>query len=196
MELDQLIKTKQFLEEITSSVHSIISKKFPHLNGGDSEDIEQEVKLKIWKMVSNGKKIDNLKSYLWKVVYTTALDIMETQLKELPLETYLESMTSVSPLFGELGKTESGIEKEELKKILEKIIDSLPPKRRTVLKLHLAGMDLDEMADFLNWTHHKVRHLFYRGVQDLKVKLKAGQQPSGTFIKEGTNEKLAKNVLS
>lgn len=196
MELDKLIKTKQFLEEITSSIHSIICRKFPHLNGGDYEDVEQEVKLKIWKMVSNGKKIDNLQSYLWKVVYTTALDIMETQLKELSLETYLESMKSVSPLSGELGKIESGIEKEELKMILEKIVDSLPPKRRTVLKLHLAGMDLDEMADFLDWTHHKVRHLFYRGLQDLKVKLKAGEQPSGTFLKEGTNEKLAKNVMS
>jgi hypothetical protein len=56
-------------------------------------------------------------------------------------------------------------------------------------------MDFDEMADFLNWTHHKVRHLFYRGLQDLKEKLKAGEDPSGSLLKVGTHEKLVKNTM-
>jgi RNA polymerase sigma factor (sigma-70 family) len=196
MESDELVKTKKFLEEVTTSVHSIIHKKFPGLDGGDREDIEQEVKLKIWKIVSNGKKIDNIKSYLWKVVYTTALDIMETRLDKLSLEDYFESVKSGQAASGEVGGHESGINKDDLKMVLEKIVDSLPPKRRTILKLHLAGMDFDEMADFLNWTHHKVRHLFYRGLQDLKEKLKAGEDPSGSLLKEGTNEKLIKNAMS
>jgi RNA polymerase sigma factor (sigma-70 family) len=197
MELDELVKTKKFLEEVTTSVHSIVHKKFPNLDGGDREDIEQEVKLKIWRIVSNGKKIDNIKSYLWKVVYTTALDIMEARLDKHSLEDYFESAkSSGQAASGEVGGHESGINKDDLKMILEKIVDSLPPKRRTILKLHLAGMDFDEMAEFLSWTHHKVRHLFYRGLEDLKEKLKAGEDPSGSLLKEGTNAKLIKNTMS
>lgn len=195
MELDELVKTKKFLEEMMTSVHSIVHKKFPDLDGGDREDIEQEVKLKIWRIVSHGKKIDNIKSYLWKVVYTTALDIMETRLDNLSLEDYFESAKSGQAASGEVGGHESGINKDDLKMVLEKIVDSLPPKRRTILKLHLSGMDFDEMADFLNWTHHKVRHLFYRGLQDLKEKLKAGEDPSGSLLKVGTHEKLVKNTM-
>lgn len=195
MELDELVKTKKFLEEMMTSVHSIVHKKFPDLDGGDREDIEQEVKLKIWRIVSHGKKIDNIKSYLWKVVYTTALDIMETRLDNLSLEDYFESAKSGQAASGEVGGHESGINKGDLKMVLEKIVDSLPPKRRTILKLHLSGMDFDEMADFLNWTHHKVRHLFYRGLQDLKEKLKAGEDPSGSLLKVGTHEKLVKNTM-
>ncbi len=196
MELEELVKTRQFLDQVTSSIHSIISKKFPGLDGGDREDLEQEVKLKVWKMVSNGKKIDNLRSYLWRVVYTTALDIMEPQLKKQSLEEYFESVKSLPSSPGDIGGHESGINKEDLKMVLEKIVDSLPPRRRTILKLHLEGMDFNEMADFLNWTHHKVRHLFYRGLQDLKEKLKEGEQLSAGIFKEGTNGKTTKNCMS
>jgi RNA polymerase sigma-70 factor (ECF subfamily) len=195
IEPDELVKTKQFLEDVTASVHSIVHKKFPEIDGGDREDIEQEVKLKIWRIVSHGKKIDNIKSYLWKVVYTTALDIMETKLKNLSLEDYFEMAESGHSTAGDVGGHESGINKDDLKMVLEKIVDALPPKRRTILKLHLAGMDIDEMADFLNWTHHKVRHLFYRGLQDLKAKLKAGEDPSRSLLKEGSHEKLVKNAM-
>lgn len=197
MELDRLIKTKQFLEEISVSVHSIIRQKFPDLTGGDCEDIDQEVKLKIWKTINNGKKIGNLRSYLWKVVYTTALDIMETRLRTLSLDVEEKPGDSISPRSGKPGRMEFGIQKEECRMILDQIIEALPPKRRTVLKLHLAGMDLEETADFLNWTHHKVRHLFYRGLKDLKDRLETGEQPAERlFIKEGTHEKLVKNAMS
>ena len=195
MELDELVKTKQFLEEITSSVRSIVLKRFPDMDGGDREDIDQEVKLKIWKIVSHGRKIDNIKSYLWKVVYTTALDIMETRLAQFSLEDYFESADSGPSASGDNNGHEAGINKDDLKMVLEKIVDSLPPKRRTIVKLRLAGMDFDEMADILNWTHHKVRHLFYRGLQDLKEKLMRGEQPSGSFMKIGTRAKLVKNAV-
>jgi len=195
MELNELVKTKQFLEEITSSVRSIVHKKFPALDGGDYEDIDQEVKLKIWRVVSHGKKIDHIKAYLWKVVYTTALDIMEARLAQFSLADYSEPADSGPFASGDSNGHEAGINKDDLKMVLEKIVDSLPPKRRTILKLHLAGMDFDEMADFLNWTHHKVRHLFYRGLQDLKEKLKRGDQPSGSFMKMGTPAKLIKTAL-
>ena len=174
MDLAELIKTRKFLEEISNSVHVAIYRRCPALSPGEREDLEQEVLLKIWKMADHGKKITHLKSYLWKIVYTTALDIMEERMKEISLEEALASSPSFADWPDELTDIAASMEKEDLKRHLETVIDSLPENRRTVLKLHLSGMDLDETAEFLRWTHHKVRHLFYRGLADLRKRLQDG----------------------
>jgi RNA polymerase sigma factor (sigma-70 family) len=57
-------------------------------------------------------------------------------------------------------------EKEEMKNIVKRAVRGLPPRRRTVLELHLAGMKLEEMAAFLGWTDNQVRHLLYRGKEE------------------------------
>ncbi|MFX1514252.1 MAG: hypothetical protein ACFFCQ_16885, partial [Promethearchaeota archaeon] len=64
-DLDKLI------EDISRSIERIIWKNFPGLSSNGKADISQEVSLKIWKAISSGKNIKNLRSYLWKVVYTT-----------------------------------------------------------------------------------------------------------------------------
>jgi RNA polymerase sigma-70 factor (ECF subfamily) len=199
MDLNGLIKTKRFLEETSKSIQVIIYKNFGGLPRREAEDIEQEVLLKIWKMASHGKKIRNLKSYLWRVVYTTALDIMEKRMNEISLEEYMEfSSPALSSRLNDLVTWRPKIETTELKWHMENIIESLPENRRLVLKLHLAGMDLEETAEFLRWTHHKVRHLFYRGLEDLREKIKQGKRSSEDFFKEGTNAqaKVFKKAMS
>ena len=84
-------RRKRFLDEISSSVRAILLKNFPGIAGPEREDIEQEIKLKLWKMVRRGKDIRNLKSYLGRMVYTTALDVIakrgnHVSLDNLPIE--------------------------------------------------------------------------------------------------------------
>lgn len=172
MELKKLIKTKQFIEEMSESIQYIIWKNFPQILREEKEDITQEVKLKIWRMASRGKKIKNLKSYLWKVVYTTALDMINERMNNLSFNGLMEA-NSTNPISQlNIIPSESLIEKKELKLIIEKALNSLSQNRRMVIKLCLAGMDLNEIADFLDWTKSKVNHLYYRGLGDLKEKLK------------------------
>ncbi|MGA2587405.1 MAG: sigma-70 family RNA polymerase sigma factor [Candidatus Aminicenantales bacterium] len=201
MELSELIKTRRFLEEISNSVHVAIYRRCPALSPGEREDLVQEVLLKIWKMADHGKKIVHLQSYLWKIVYTTALDIMEERMKEISLEEVMESSSSFTALTDELTDFAASMEREDLRRHLETVIDSLPENRRTVLKLHLTGMDLDETAEFLRWTHHKVRHLFYRGLADLRKRLQDGtssHQKEAKLYAGGTHagSKLFKKTVS
>lgn len=174
MDLKKLIKTKQFIEDISNSIKFILWKTFPEISQADKEDIEQEVKLKIWKMVSSGKKIKNLKSYLGRVVYTTTIDIMDKRTKEVSIDelSKIYNRDSVSQLIASVTDSpEFTVEKKELRLTIKKAVNSLMENRRIVLKLHLTGMSLDEMAEFLNWSRNKVRHLLYRGLNDLKEKL-------------------------
>jgi DNA-directed RNA polymerase specialized sigma24 family protein len=68
--------------------------------------------------------------------------------------------------------SESLLEKKEWESIFEKALNSLVQNRRIVIKLYLTGMNVKEIADFLDWTESKVNHLYYRGLNDLKKKLK------------------------
>jgi RNA polymerase sigma factor (sigma-70 family) len=152
---------------ISASIKNIIRQKFPQITHCESEDIEQDVKLKLWEMLESGKKIRNLKSYLWKVVQTTTLDVLGTRIKSMTFEGMTKE-GNPRALFESGLAVDSPAVKKEIMLMLEKAVQSLPRKRRLVLKLHLSGMDIEGMADFLGWSQNKVRHLLYRGMADLK----------------------------
>lgn len=171
MNLEKVLKSKKFLDDIASSVKNILYANFPNTTPEEREDIEQEVKLKIWQTASNGKKIRNLRSYLWRVVYTTALDIIQKRMISVSREQIIRQIDALNISRFELISPECLIEKKELAEIIKKEIHSLPPRRRSVLELHLSGMNLEEIAVFLGWSDNQVRHLLYRGIQDLTEKI-------------------------
>lgn len=172
MDLEKLLRTKQFLEDMSASIRNIIAAAFPRLTREQKEDVDHEVKLKIWRMVSRGKKIANLRSYLWRVVYTTALDVLEEKLKKYSWDDIVESGREELLNTPNLSPADCNPKNNELKMLIEKAVESLPERRKKVLQLHLTGMDLKEMARVLEWSEHQVRHLLYRGLSDLKEKLK------------------------
>jgi len=167
---------KEQIEDISDSIKLTIWKFFPEINNLDKEDIEQEVKIKVWKLISSGKKLSHFPSYIRRVVYTTTMDLMRKRGRKIDKINYeqkslsqLKSSVTDSPDFI--------IEKKELRSIIEEVINSLPEEQRIIFKLYLTGMNMNEMAEFLNWTQKKVEHLLYRGLDDLKKK----------FEKEGLN---------
>lgn len=172
MDLETLLKSKEFLEGIASSVKNIIFANFPKTSQEEREDIEQEVKLKIWQVASNGKKIANLRSYLWKVVYTTALDLIQERLSNISDEELIKQVDSLNKSRLELLSPELLLQKKEHADILKNEIHSLPPRRKAVLELYLSGLDLEEITEFLDWGQNEVRHLLYRGIQELTEKVR------------------------
>jgi RNA polymerase sigma factor (sigma-70 family) len=172
VELEYLLQTKKFLEEISISIRNIILANFPEMSREEKEDIDLEVKLKLWKKLAAGKKIDNLRSYLWRVVYTTALDIIGERMNYLPLEEHIETAERKTLSAQAVIAPDCAVEEKELGLVLEKAMTMLPRRRKEVLQLHFSGMDLKHIAAFLHWRENQVRHLLYRGLSDLKEKLK------------------------
>jgi RNA polymerase sigma factor (sigma-70 family) len=166
-----LASNKEFLGAISISVKNIICSSFPHATPQEREDIEQEVKAKIWKIASSGKKVRNLRSYLWKVVYTTTLDVLGERLNMISLEDWSAGDRGELLQKMDLDSPAEVVERHEMERILDSAIESLPRKRRIVLRLYLAEMSIDEMADFLGWSRDKVAHLLYRGIDELKAKI-------------------------
>jgi RNA polymerase sigma factor (sigma-70 family) len=172
MDLETLLKTKTFLEDISVSIRNILLASFPEMSREEKEDIDNEVKMKLWKKAADGKKIDNLRSYLWRVVYTTALDLIGERMPHLSLEKLIASSEREDRASEKIVSPVSSIEGREHRLMLRRALDSLPKRRQAVLQLHFEGMDIAQIAARLQWRENQVRHLLYRGLADIKEMLR------------------------
>lgn len=159
------------IDESSKLIERFIWSHFPNLNHQDKEDISQEVKIKILKKLKSGRKIRTLKSYIHRVIYTTALDAISKSrtenLRDKKMELNLANHLSEFNIL----KPEQMAEKKRINQILYETINTLSQNRRIVLKLHLKGMNIREIAEHLGWSMSRVNHLFYRSIEDLKKKI-------------------------
>lgn len=181
----EYVFTEKLLSEIDKSVRTVLALKFPRLPACEREDIQQEVRTIIWKMLASGKIINRLESYLWKVVFTTALQVIGGRSKQVSLDTLMEEGQWRLP--EDLVVLPGGDELER-RDLVSRLVEKLPQKRRLVVKYHLAGMSLEETAAVLGWTLPKVRHLFYRSVAELQELAKAMEPAEGRPQARKTHE--------
>jgi RNA polymerase sigma factor (sigma-70 family) len=173
--MEKRLQTKTFLADISRSVRAIVLKTFPEIAGQEHDDIEQEVKLKLWKMVRRGKNIRHFKSYLGRMVYTTALDVIAKRRNHVSLDD-LRAEDRSSALVDAAGPgPEALAERGQMRDRILAAVDGLPERRRAVLKLHLTGAGIEQMAGRLGWSSHRVRHLLYRGLGDVRKNLEKGR---------------------
>jgi RNA polymerase sigma factor (sigma-70 family) len=166
------IKIKEFEEVLDKFAHFIffhIQKYSPQQKGIDPDDVFQDVKIKIWKILNDEKKIDNYASYIKKIVDSSVID----QIRRMRREEHI--------LFSEMQKRISekrniykrdDFDEQKLKAVLEQAVDSLLESRRKAVKLYLLNMNLEEISELFSWSRHKTRNLLYRGLKDLKQRLK------------------------
>lgn len=167
-DLEDALRASRFLDEISLSVKKIIFANFPGLSAEEKEEIDQDIKLKILKMASRGKKIANLRSYIWKMVYTTALDIISRRSPALSLDDPLISSRPPIEAYVDTLSPEYLFEEKELLAHVVRAMDALPPRRKNAVLLHLQGLSLDETAAYLGESTNAARHLLYRGLEEIK----------------------------
>jgi RNA polymerase sigma-70 factor (ECF subfamily) len=168
---EKILEIESTIEQFSQLIRSAIRKTSPQIDLSDMDDIEQEVKIKIWREILNSEKeIHNFGSYIWKVTYTTTCRIMKKlflQRKQLLLHGNSGVSIEDFPQL-KIHNPDRQYEKKELIELIRRIVDELIDSRRQVLKLYLMGMDLDEISEFFNWSDAKTRNLLSRGLADLR----------------------------
>jgi RNA polymerase sigma-70 factor (ECF subfamily) len=79
-----------------------------------------------------------------------------------------------------------------MRESLKELIDSLGENRKQVLRLYLVGMSIEEICEFFDWDKTKVRHLLYRGIDDLKEKMKSHQQNNTPILSDSLTPRESK----
>ena len=158
-----------FFNKFSNFIHYHVLKYNLSRYGLDPEDIVQEIRVKLWKLIVSEKKIINYPSYIKKIVSSSVIDqvrrirreqsILDCEKKKYLAENELQYKYNISKIIN-------------LEQIVEKAVDSLQESRRQVVKLYLLNFNINEISSYLNWTKAKTRNLLYRGLADLKKILK------------------------
>ncbi len=155
------------LRKFSNSIRSSVLKFGLEKRGIDPEDIIQEVRIKIWKKFVNEKKVNNHSSYINRIVNSTLIDCIRRSRRQERLIWHAQQRA----LLQEGCCQEPGSEDNLFRETITKATDTLLESRRTVVKMFLSDMNIEEISLALKWSQDKTRNLLYRGLADLKSRL-------------------------
>jgi RNA polymerase sigma factor (sigma-70 family) len=181
---NKFFTVEETIERFSLLIRSAIRKTCPSIDKSDLDDIEQEVKIAVWKEIRKSEKeIRSLGSYIWRVAYTTTSKVMKRlseQRRALidPRDEALEEVEKFKTSQTEL--PEAQLQNKELAEIIRESVDSLIESRRQVVKLYISGLTADEITKYFGWSDGKARNLLSRGLADLRK----GLEERGIKIEE------------
>ncbi|MBE0713631.1 MAG: sigma-70 family RNA polymerase sigma factor [Candidatus Aminicenantes bacterium] len=165
-------KEKEFEVLITNFAQFIrihIYKYNLNRHGLDPEDILQDVKIRIWKLIRDERIISNYASYIKKIVNSSVIDQLRKCRRE---EGFFQNEKRMHLAEKDLVYSKDAFRRNNLEEIVGKAVELLIDSRRQVIKLYLLNLNINEIAGYLNWSQHKTRNLLYRGLADLKDLIK------------------------
>ena len=161
---------QEILDRFARFIEANIQKFDPQKSGIDPDDIAQEIRIKLWKVFQDEKKIKNYTSYIRKIVDSTVID----QIRRLRKQTGIISLERSKKISDHKSHyTMQSQEEQDYSDIIGKAVESLLESRKKPVRLFLLNMTLEEISIYLNWSKDKTRNLLYRGLADLRNKLKA-----------------------
>jgi RNA polymerase sigma factor (sigma-70 family) len=166
-------RTRDVIERFSGLIRQVIQRNLHRGDGIDGQDIEQEVRVRIWTVLKKGKKVGNLPSYIKRVAYTTTIDELRKAVKQRP-SAEPECLKRVFSGSGQVAfeprdfSPEGRLDDRETGEAVRTLVEGLSQNRRKVLNLFLTGLTIEEISASLRWDKSKVRHLFYRGIDDLR----------------------------
>lgn len=165
-------KLKEFdvvLNKFAQTIKGNIKKFNLTKEGIDPDDVFQEIRIKIWKLLNDEKKIINYQSYIKRIVDSSVIDHIRKMRRERGLIAQQKHKTIAE--WNSKYEIES-IYGKNIEKKINKGINSLLESRRKVVKLFLLNLTIEEIATLFNWSKDKTRNLLYRGLSDLRKILK------------------------
>jgi RNA polymerase sigma factor (sigma-70 family) len=137
--------------------------------GLDPEDILQEVKIRIWKLIQSKKTIVTPPSYIRRIISSAVID----QLRKLRRDDGLyrhERQICISERQDPYCR--EAVRRKAMEEMVGQAVNRLINSRRQVVKLYLMNLTIPEISSYLKWSHDKTRNLLYRGLADLRVSLR------------------------
>lgn len=138
--------------------------------GLDPDDIEQEVRIRLWKALENDRFEPLGASYIQRTVVSTVIDAARRaalRVTETLPEAGHETLADAAP-----GPSiEMAVSGRQQAERVWSVIESLPVRRRVPIKLHLQGFSLQEIADLEGVSPEAARKLVSRGMDALKERL-------------------------
>jgi RNA polymerase sigma-70 factor (ECF subfamily) len=169
------------LDEYGRFLRQTIAHLCPKDLGLQFSDIEQDARLRLWRALQSEREIADLASYLYRIAVTATIDAVrrvkikrEEQLR-IAEEAEEEEGTGEPHSLVAAAKHSPELQAERQQVIgkVREAIALLPENRRRAVGLYLEGLTSQEIADLLGWSEAKARNLIYRGLKDVRERLRS-----------------------
>ncbi len=133
----------------------------------DAEDVAQDAFLKAYRRLAQLKEPEKFANWLSRITFGTVKDLQRRRARERATLKRLEQVMSREQISASLN--DAG----EAEKIVTAALAEMPDKFQVVLTMRLWGKKgYQEIADFLGTTKDVVRGLVYRGMKQLRERLR------------------------
>jgi RNA polymerase sigma-70 factor (ECF subfamily) len=131
------------------------------------DDIEQEVRLDLWKQVARGQQIDFPATYIYKATLRETLRALRRQAAR---DTVSVQDSAAQELQDPADPFHALAAKEQFREIIL-ALRLLTPERQHAVRAHLTGFAFHEIMRLYGWSYQKTRNLISRGMGDLRKSL-------------------------
>lgn len=160
------------LERHGARLRTLVAQHCHAEQGLDPDDIEQEVRIRLWRAMEREKNPALPASYIQRVVVTTVIDALRRvkpeQTTALPEE---GQEIGIEALLDRVGPVRSASDGQRMDMVLAAIA-TLPERRRQPVQLALQGFTPEEIAELLDMTATMAKNLMYRGLYELRDRLR------------------------
>jgi RNA polymerase sigma-70 factor (ECF subfamily) len=173
MSIDPALRQRlhQLLADYAVKVRALIESHGIGQYGIDPADVEQEVRIRLWKALERDRNAAFHTSYIQRVVLTTVIDAIRAA-NARPVDPLPESDEPGAAAFIEPAagpeRNASGI--EDFERIVACMAE-LPERRRKAVALYLQGFSLREIGQFSGTSEEAARKLLDRGMEALRERL-------------------------
>ncbi|MEM1091984.1 MAG: RNA polymerase sigma factor [Pseudomonadota bacterium] len=140
----------------------------------DVDDIEQEVRIRLWRVLQTETQVNHAASYLRTVVNSALIDaVRRAQARETSRRggEFNEQMHTGSNNEGLADPVQGQQRMQELSAAAESALQSMSANRRRAVSLRLHGLAVNEIGTLCGWSSAKARNLVYRGLEQLRSEL-------------------------
>ena len=173
MSLDPALRKRlhELLAEYGVKVRRLIETHGLGQHGIDPADIEQEVRIRLWKALERDRNAAFHTSYIQRVVLTTVIDAIRAAksrpAEPLPDEVELGDTVLIDHGAGPERNAGAG---QDFRRITACLAE-LPQRRRKAVVLHLQGFSFREIGQFTGVSEEAARKLLDRGMVTLRERL-------------------------
>ena len=141
------------------------------------DEIEQDARIRLWHALRRERNIQDPASYIYRIAATATIDAIRRvrARRESPIALVEQSGTDDSEqvLRAPSESPEDSAARREIGRKIDDALAQLPDNRRRAVVLHLQGFTSQEIGRLARWSEPKARNLTYRGLKDLRVRLRA-----------------------
>jgi RNA polymerase sigma factor (sigma-70 family) len=160
------------LQRFAARVRAQISGHRLDRYGIDPADVEQDVHIRLWKVLERDPNALLPASYIQKVVASVLVDaVRRASLRSTEALPEDDDSQSWEPATGDPGPDRRAAESRQLERVAAAIA-SIPERRRRPLQLYLQGYTIPEVAELSELTFDAARKLVYRGLAETKQRLR------------------------